>query len=461
MDPVRAVALLAVSVALIAASGFGSIGCARATETRLDGAVLIVLDTLRADGLSAYGNPRPTSPRIDAFAERSVLFERTVSAAAWTLPGFTGLLSGRYPTAQVLDGQLQISLVEPLRDAGFRTAAFTEGGYVSRFFGIDRGFEAFVEQEGPVELKIGELRLNQQGGGIEVTFRSAESWLEANRDSRFFLMVHSYEIHTPYRRLEYAAALERGVLPETFETDDADDYATGAAPVGEAELAYLRALYDGGVAAADREVGRLLDALEALGLAERTLVVLTSDHGEDLGDRLPLRPGNHGHSLYDELLLVPLIVHDPRPGAPVGRIAYQVRSVDVMPTILDLLGVSAPEGLAGQSFAGLMRGEETGDRPAYARIQNAGVREMVRDGSHKLIRNVFPIVPSIELYDLAEDPTESRSLAEQRPERLAELGAALGELRSPIAEEGPPSYAPQQKVPAELRERLEALGYAQ
>ena len=274
-------------------------------------------------------------------------------------------------------------------------------------------------------------------------------------------MVHSYEIHTPYRRLAYAAALERGVLPETFETDDADRYATGAAPVGEVDLAYLRALYDGGIATADREVGRLLDGLEALGLAERSLVVVTSDHGEDLGDRLPLRPGNHGHSLYDELMLVPLIVHDPRPGAPVGRVAYQVRSVDVMPTILDQLGVLAPEGLAGQSFAGLMRGEETGDRPAYARIQDAGVREMVRDGSHKLIRNVFPIVPSIELYDLAEDPTESRSLAEQRPERLAELGAVLGELRSSIAEEGPPSYAPQQKVPAELRERLEALGYAQ
>ena len=155
------------------------------------------------------------------------------------------------------------------------------------------------------------------------------------------------------------------------------------------------------------------------------------------------------------------MVHSYEIHTPYRRVAYQVRSVDVMPTILDLLGVAAPEGLAGQSFAGLMRGEETGGRPAYARIQNAGVREMVRDGSHKLIRNVFPIVPSIELYDLTDDPRESRSLAEQRPEQLARLGAALGELRSSIAEEGPPSYEPQQKVPAELRERLDALGYAQ
>lgn len=460
MGRVRAVALLAVSVALISVSGLGSSGCGGATDARLDGVVLVVLDTLRADGLSSYGNPRPTSPRIDALAERSVLFERAVSAAPWTLPGFAGLLSGRYPTAQILDGHLRVSLVEPLREAGFRTAAFTEGGYVSSFFGLDRGFGTFTELEGPVELKAGGLRINQQGGGIEATFRSAEAWLGKQRDSRFFLMVHSYEIHTPYRRLEYAAALERGGLPETFETDDADRFATGAVQASEAELAYLRALYDGGIATADREVGRLLDAIEALGLAERTLVVLTSDHGEDLGDRSPLRAGNHGHSLYDELMLVPLIVHDPRRGAPVGRIAYQVRIVDVMPTILDLLGVPAPEGLDGRSLVRLMRGEETGDRPAFARLQKAGVREMVRDRSHKLIRNVFPIVPAIEFYNLADDPGEQRNLAKQRTEELAELSAALRELRTSVAEDGPPNYEPHRTVPAELRERLEALGYA-
>jgi arylsulfatase A-like enzyme len=461
MGRTRATALLAISTASIAGIWLGSGGCERGGDARLDGAVLVVLDTLRADGLSAYGNPRPTSPRIDALARRSVLFERVVSASSWTLPGFAGLLSGRYPTARVLDGRLLSSLVERLREAGFRTAAFTEGGYVSSFFGFDRGFEAFSEQEGPVELKVGALRLNDRGSGIEGTFRSAEEWIRTNRDAPFFLMLHSYEVHTPYRRREYAEALDRGGLPETFETEDADRFATGIVPVDQAELAYLRALYDGGVGAADREVGRLLDVLEALGLSQRTLVVLTSDHGEDLGDRPPLRPGNHGHSLYDELLLVPLIVHDPRPGAPVGRVAYQVRSIDVMPTILDLLGVPAPKELDGRSLVALMRGEESGDRPAYARIQRAGVREMVRDGSHKLIRNAFPIVPAIELYDLAGDPGESRSLGELRPERLAQLEVLLGELRSFVAEDGPWRYASPEAVPADMRKRLRALGYAQ
>jgi arylsulfatase A-like enzyme len=390
-----------------------------------------------------------------------VLFERAVSAAPWTLPGFAALLSARYPTARVLDGHLRSSLVESLREAGLRTVAFTEGGYVSSFFGLDRGFETFIEQEGAVELRVGATRMNQQvEGGIEATFRAAEAWLEAKRDSRFFLMVHTYEIHTPYRRLEYAAGLERGNLPETFETDDADRFATGVATASETELAYLRALYDGGIAAADREVGGLLDALDALGLTERTLVVVTSDHGEDLGDRLPLRAGNHGHSLYDELLLVPLIVHDPRPGAPVGRIARQVRSVDVMPTILELLEVPAPKGLDGRSLVGLMRGEESADRPAFARLQKAGLREMVRDGSHKLIRNVFPIVPAIELYDLSADPGERTNLAEREGETRERLEAALGELRSSLAEEGPPNFRGLQTVPAHLRERLEALGYA-
>jgi len=451
---------LLISLACLAAGGC-SLG---SSEQELRGAVLIVLDTLRADGLSAYGNARRTSPHLDALAQRGVLFERAVSHASGTLPAFVGLLSGRYPSAEVMDGELRSSLVERLREAGFRTAAFTEGGFVSSYYGMDLGFDEFLEEEGAVHLTIGGLAMHGSAGGIEETFRQAEAWLRENGSAAFFLMVHTYEVHTPYRRLEYATGLERGRLPERFETAEVADALRDRRPPSDTELAYIRALYDGGAAAADRHVGALLGVLEELGLAERTLVVVTSDHGEDLGDRAPPRPATHGHSLYDELLLVPLVVYDPRLDDAVSRVPAQVRLVDVLPTILDLLGVLEDPRSNGRSVAPLMRGEEAGDRPAYAQIVTikGGARKVaLREGAHKLIQNAFPKIPAVELYDLAADPAEEMNLASQESELREQLQEKLRRARAPVAEGGLPNYRPGQPTPRALKERLEALGYVE
>lgn len=423
-----------------------------------------MLDTLRADGLSAYGNSRPTSPHLDALARRGVLFERAVSHASGTLPAFVGLLSGRYPSAEVMDGQLRSSLVERLRDEGFRTAAFTEGGFVSSYYGMDRGFDEFVEEEGAVHLTVGGLAVHGGGGGIEETFRRAEQWLRENGSDAFFLMVHTYEVHTPYRRLEYATGMERGRLPERFEIAEVASALADRRSPSDAELAYIRALYDGGVAAADRHVGALLEVLEELGLADQTLVVVTSDHGEDLGQRAPPRPGTHGHSLYDELLLVPLIIYDPRLAGGASRVSAQVRLLDVLPTILDLLGVGEDPRSIGRSLAPLMRGEEVGDRPAYAQIVTIkrGARKVaLRVDSHKLIRNAFPTFPAVELYDLAADPAEARNLADREVELRERLEERLLGERAPVAEDGLPNYRPGTPTPPALKERLEALGYVE
>jgi len=443
------------------AAGGCSLG---SSERELRGAVLIVLDTLRADGLSAYGNRRRTSPHLDALAERGVLFERAVSHASGTLPAFVGLLSGRYPSAEVMDGQLQSSLVERLRDAGFRTAAFTEGGYVSSYYGMDLGFGEFLEEEGAVHLTVGGSPVHARAGGIEETFRRAEAWLRENGSAPFFLMVHTYEVHMPYRRLEYASGIERGRLSETFEIVDAPGAFADQPPPTETELAYIRALYDGGVAAADRQVGELLGVLEELDLSERTLVVVTSDHGEDLGSREPPRPGTHGHTLYDELLLVPLVIYDPRLEVAASRISAQVRLVDVLPTVLDSLGVAQDPRSHGRSLAPLMRGEESEGRPAYAQLVelSGGARGFaLREGAHKLIQNVFPTVPSVELYDLAADPAEARNLAEQESELVERLRSGLRREHDPVAQSGLPNYRTDRSTPRALRERLEALGYVE
>jgi arylsulfatase A-like enzyme len=445
--------------------------CAPAAHPK--NAVLIVLDTLRADGLSSYGNPRPTSPVLDALARDGALFETVVSNAPWTLPAMVGLMTGEYPTARTYDSGLRRSLVLQLQEAGYATVAFTEGAFVSRRYGFDLGFQDFREHEGSVPFLLEEAaRDPEPDRGIEKTFGWARSWLaEHGRERPFFLLVHTYEPHVPYRRLTFAEGMPRGRLGPTFEAGSAISAKRSELAVNDVELAYIRALYDGGVAACDRSVGELLAELERLGIAQETLVVVTSDHGEDLGDRPPLRPGNHGHALYDEQLRVPLILRDPTQRFAVDRVTAQVRLVDVMPTILDLLGLPASEDRTGRSLVPLLRGKQSDLRLAWSEIPHhalidPGVRWSVRTASHKLI--LTPPPPGsggearLELYDLRADAKERSNLASRDPRLRAELMQQFRRVARELGESGPAVYREVSEQPdPKLHERLRSLGYAE
>jgi arylsulfatase A-like enzyme len=449
-------------------------GCFEAPRPR--NAILIVLDTLRADRVSAYGHERQTTPVLDRLAEEGVLFESVVSHSSWTLPAMVGLLSGRYPTAREYDGGLRRSLVEPLRDAGWKTAAFTGGAWVGEQYGLGRGFDVFEDQiavdirlaRAPKRPKADEPAV-EVSKGIEKTFDAAEAWLEANSDEPFFLWLHTYEPHTPYRRQLYTQGMDRGVLAPTFEVVSAALAGRGGPgfKLGGTELAYIRALYDGGVTVSDQYIGRLLETLDRLGLREDTLIVVTSDHGEDLGDRSPPRPGNHGHALWDELLLVPLIVFDPTREYPVGRVPSQVRLIDIMPTILDILGEAPPEPQHAASLVPLMTGEESGGRPAWSVIDPKAKSERsqqfaIRSDSHKLILTPAPnekAEDSIELYDLAADPHELRNIASTTPAKASELLGRLEEIRADRDVRGEPDYRSKRGLPPPVKRRLRALGY--
>jgi len=354
------------------------LGCSEAPPPR--NLVLIVLDTTRADRLSSYGYPVQTSPNLDALAEEGVLFETVVSNASWTLPSMTGLFAGDYPTRPIFDIRLKQSLVETIRSAGIRTAAFVEGDFVSQRFGFELGFDRFHDST-----------QGDSNASIEQTFGNATAWLRDNHSERFFVVVHTDEPGTPYSR---------------------------------------RALYDGGITASDRNVGRLIETLEQLGIRDQTAVVVTSDHGEDIGGREPELPGTHGHDLYDESLLVPLIIHDPSRDYPVKRITTQVRTIDTMHTIVDLLGLSPTEGLLGRSLVPLMNGTEANHR-----------RFALRNGTHKLI--VTPVDRGklqLELYDLASDPGERANTAQENPEIRTRLFKALISLRDGMRRYGQPHY---------------------
>jgi arylsulfatase A-like enzyme len=450
-------------------------GC-RQEPPRPRNALVIVLDTLRADALSAYGNPGQTSPAIDTLAARGVLFEQAVTNAPWTLPALVGLLSGRYPTARVYHLGLRVSLVETLQKAGFATAAFTERGYFNPHYGLHRGFDTFVDRPSVDTIQRQEKMRRAEASGvdpklepltrIEETFGAARQWLAENREGPFFLVVHTYETHTPYTRTERAESLPRGLLPQpTFSVVAAALALRQGFAGGETEITYIRALYEGGVAVADAAVGRLLESLAELGIEDETLVVVTSDHGEDLGDREPLRPGSHGHTLYDELLLVPLVIFDPTLVYPVDRVTAQVRTVDTLPTVFDLLGVEAGEGLDGRSLVPLMRGEEREDRPAWSRARPGEKMASLRTRAHKVILNPLEVLASggkvVEYYDLESDPEERHNLSsEDRPGRH-ELLARLRALREGLEAQGTPQFLGDARMPESLGDQLRALGYAE
>lgn len=434
--------------------------CPAPQEKPLQGAVLILLDTVRADHLSSYGYARPTSPNLERLAASGVRFQQTVSCAPWTRPSVAAILMGRYPSAvwgeQVL---VSDSLVDRIRASGYRTAGFTEGGYVSRKWSMDQGFETYAEEKGAIIAP-------QPTGGIANTFRQAQDWLRTHKSERFFLFIHTYEPHAPYTNHDFATGMDPGRIGEKFSIELLPDLQAGRLTLTPEETAYVRALYDGDLLNTDRFVGAFLGFLHEIGLDERTLIAVASDHGEEMGEHFPTNIGDHGHSLYDDLLLVPLIIHRPGHEYAVRRVRSQVRTIDVMPTILDLLGVAPDPKLDGTSLVPLMNGTEVADRDAMSGWPHKGeLRASLRARGFKYVTTVgvegirYPVLhpaPPHELFDLAADPGETKNLAEARPELAREMHDTLMQRRDQVLgrESGqPPVVAP------EIDERLKSLGY--
>lgn len=469
--PVRGALFLVASLLLAGCSPAPQPPGAPASRTRqqLQGAVLFLLDTVRADHVTCYGYARPTTSALARIAEQGVVFEKVIASAPWTLPSVQTILSAQgLDRAATAEHKLSASVVESIRRAGYATGAATEGGFVSKAFGFDRGFDEYYEEEGAVQLvRPDKPRNPNPSGGIDRTFAKAREWLGKHRNEKFFLLVHTYEPHAPHDRPTFTPGLPVPRFGPIFTIETGALLRAGRIPFGEAELRYLEALYDGGVHEADRHVGAFLDFLGEVGLADRTLVAVTSDHGEELGDHYPAFSGNHGHSLHDELLLVPLVLHDPTNDYPVRRVRSQVRTIDILPTIAEILGAPVEYPADGASLVPVLLGKETEGRIASGGGTKYGPEQVfVRHGGYKLIRvtdpspkrePVLPPPPPVQLYDLVRDPRERTNLAQPRPEivrqmeRLLEAARATGKVGDALP--------PPEEMDPELRERLRSLGY--
>jgi arylsulfatase A-like enzyme len=416
--------------------------------------VFVLIDTLRADHLGAYGYARDTSPNFDLLAKEGVLFERAFSSSSWTKTSMASLWTASHP---VNHGILHYDHVMPedavlpaeiLKQAGFRTAGVWRNGWIAPNFGFAQGFDSYVNPKPGmerVELQRGNPSTRALLGTDEDLITAAREFLDAYGQQRFFLYLHLMDVH------QYV-------------------YDSQSTKFG---TAYMDA-YDQSILWTDKLLAVLFGDLVLRGLLDRTLVVITADHGEAF-----LEHGKEGHArnLYREVSQVPLLLVPPF-GIPGGlRISEPVSNVDLWPTLLDLIGAPALPNADGRSLAPLLAraaGLPTADaaaaealaaRPIFSQLDRGwgqvGKEKRpliaVQQGSHKLIHHADAPERS-ELYDLAADPGEKQNRYEAAPPERAELAALVDtHVRN---RKSPYGVEPPKKELSELqRNQLKALGY--
>jgi arylsulfatase A-like enzyme len=431
--------------------------------------LFVSLDTLRADHLGSYGYHRPTSPFLDAWADGSSVFTDVVAVAPYTLPTHVTMLTGLMPLRhgtvkdhQRLDTRQVAYLPEILAADGYATAAFTGGGLVSDEFGFASGFDRY-DMIDPIAGTFGFGHEQADDGNTMPVLDGISAWIESRAQERWFVFMHSYVVH------EYVAPARDQVLFDTHPELPPDrdtvlyfkrrDWLEQEPTRGEIE--HLTNRYDGTIHFADRALASLLGGLERQGLLENTVVVITSDHGEEFWEH-----GSLGHSitLHREQLQVPLIIR--APGGVGRRIDRPVSQADLTPTLLDLLDLPPLRDADGTSRAAWIRGGPTTGPPTplYSRIDTRGSRRTaLRVESFKIIRGdaaggLAPSGPAAwRLYDLSNDPAETSDIAGQLVERLAELRARLEAYEESL--EARAMTAASAELSPELLQQLEELGY--
>ncbi len=491
-------------------------GCGGSAGPAPPNVVIVVLDTLRPDRMGSFGNERDTSPTLDALAAESFVFEAAQSPSPWTAPALISLVTSLQPDAHgiqeiPLPQRLNASvptLTQLLREQGYETLAITEGGYARGDFGLDQGFDQFLVEDLP-DSGAAYDALQQR---LDVNLNRAERWLDEPRKQPFFLLLHTFEVHAPriapeeyvklfrpgYDEAAYDAALSAAVSAwnERRElTEEAarliqleiqvGSYLRVPAPLHPLELReraaelgvhlererhsespqlveLVRDLYDAELRRTDELLNRLWDALRRNGHWDDTLLVVISDHGEGLGDHDRI---GHGTRLHEEILRVLLMIRTPERVPGPRRIPDIVRTIDVMPTILELVGIRDPDlFMQGSSLVPLMRGEPSPPRDAFShavKLDPSTVPDQhtLRTRDWRLI--VDYDLGTVQLFDLCDDPRELVDVSARESGVVAELTERLDRQRArdaALLELYGPRGSSTELDPA-LRRELEGLGY--
>jgi arylsulfatase A-like enzyme len=427
--------------------------------------IVFVLDTLRRDTVGCYADRPEITPRIDAFAAGAVRFEQAVSTSGWTVPAIASLFTGAWPTVHGSMGKgLKITgfrkelpvVSELFKENGFGTVAFANSAFVSPALGVDRGFDIFDHNYG----------VNWDVRRADATVNAAISELHNRRDESTFYFIHLFDPHLDYDppgryATMYTGGRREPAPPLSLETVfELRTGADGTKPPVIDDQRYVRGVYEGEVSFMDAHVGRFIDELKKLGLYESATIVMLSDHGEEFWDHGGFE---HGHTLYDELVTIPLLIKLPNDLAITPRVVEpQVRLLDIMPTVFDVLGIDLPETFVGESLMPFIRGETKEDLPAYCESTLYGDSQIALRGP----RYKYTVVLDREgenlgtLYDWRNDPGETTDLSEQMPQIAETLRADLMEwhesnraIAARMSELRPIDMHP------ERLKRLRALGY--
>lgn len=398
----------------------------RQPEFNVQHVVLISIDTCRADHLSCYGNCRITTPHIDQLAGEGILFENVISPAPMTLPSHSSLLSGTNPPYHGIHtnydhrlGPSNVMLAELLRERGFLTCGIVSAYVLDARFGMDQGFDNYDDQ---IEQDRATGYINERSG--DASARIAVDWLDEHQVERFFLFLHLFDPHAPY------------APPEPFASRFAEHP------------------YDGEIAFVDQCIGQVVEKLKTLGLYDSTLIIITSDHGESLGEH---GERTHSYFIYDSTIRVPLICKLPGQQRP-KRIEEVVGLIDIFPTICSLLNIEPPPQVVGEDLSVCFgrRGLPRRERYQYCesftpRNYGANVLLGLTDARWKFIQTTRP-----ELYNLAEDPKESRNLLDSMGEQTMRMDRRLQEMLQQQIREDSKSAV---KLDDEAIRRLESIGY--
>jgi len=466
--------------------------------------ILLVMDSARVKNLSCYGYERTTTPNIDALAAQSTLYDQAISVGSLTLPDHASLFTGLYP----LNHGVTVSrdalpenfptLARRLKELGYQTACFSNNAYISDATGLDQGFDTVediwrvthprgtertkmskrlkqLERRGPLAKPVVSMiraamrtrsimkaRRGNKDSGARLTNEKIQTWLSESRrpDAPFFMFVNYMECHERYSP---PYPYNRRFMPTRFSpwrvaqvSPNKAQVLAGSEQRRAEDIEIMRALYDGALSYLDDAIAGLIRYVESLGILEETLIVVTSDHGDSLGEHDHL---GHRMALYEQLVHVPLIIRYPARFAPGVRVAHQVQLADLYPTFLELAGANSDEATA-DGFQSLLTPPPPEVRPftvaentAPSSLDNMLAR-MIRTETYKYI---WKSNHQHELYDLTRDPNEAVNLMTIEPEIARSMIERLEAWER--SQEGKRIETRQAEYDEATLQRLRGLGY--
>jgi arylsulfatase A-like enzyme len=416
--------------------------------------VLVSIDTLRSDHLGAYGYPRDTSPHVDSFRRDAILFRNAIAQAPSTLPSHASMMTSLLPphhSASVANNRALApdvaTLAELLHKDGYATASFNGGVQLQSVWGLDRGFDTYVSVR---PRNTPSDSLSSPSDRFTHVVELSRGWIEEHRAKPFLLFLHTYEVHHPYTPEASDLAPFRGdyqgPLPDQISVELLREINDRHRAIDARDRQHIVDAYDAEIRSMDRAFGALVDVLRSNGVYDRALVIFTSDHGEEFGEHGKM--GRHAHTLFDELLRVPLLVKLPRSERAGSTEAAEAQGIDLAPTVLGALALRAPRAFEGHD---LLQPAPRDAAPALS------FRDVVEPNASVALRTAEWKLYDRSLFHLSSDPDEKHDVAKDNVDLVRALRRRMNEIASSRPAPRARTAAPDE----DLRERLRSLGYVE